>query len=148
MRVKNPIGCWSWAISNIKCTRAEFYGVIVHELASLLTTISELDLHILPALRIANWPVPATCCHFQDAIVSTHVANPLPAYMSGSDEPICPADYTWLLGRAVVKVHFTLSHLDLQHCYIPRSHFNATLQRIIVLQEHLPADLDVWSLIW
>jgi hypothetical protein len=63
--------------------------------------------------------------------------------MLGSNDLICPADYNRLLCGAIVKVYLTLSHLDLQRQYFPRSYFTATVQRIVVLQEHIPADIDI-----
>lgn len=101
----------------------------------------KLDLDVLPPFRIANWPCAPNCKPFRDAIVATHKAQPLPAFMRGSTKPILPTDYIRLLRGAVAQVNFTLSHKVLRR-KVPVSYFTITIDEIIVLQEHVPADLS------
>lgn len=72
----------------------------------------------------------------------THRAVPIPAVRYGSEDLIEPADYTRLLCGAIVHMHFTLSHKDLRRD-LPISYFTATIHKIVVLQEHVPADVDM-----
>lgn len=94
------------------------------------------------AFRIFNWPVRTECSRYLHAIVPTHRAVPIPAVRLGSEELIEPADYTRLLRGAIVQMYFTLSHKDLRRDF-PISYFTAKIHRIVVLQEHVPADVDV-----
>ncbi|KAG8719105.1 hypothetical protein FRC08_003649 [Ceratobasidium sp. 394] len=100
-----------------------------------------LDVELLPAFRMANWPVPESCARLRDAMVKTHKVNPVPAFMSGNKHPIVPTNYVCLLRGAIVHVGFTISHKVLRR-KIPISFFTATVDEIIVLQTHAPADLS------
>ncbi|KAG8790339.1 hypothetical protein FRC12_012125 [Ceratobasidium sp. 428] len=100
-----------------------------------------LDTELLPAFRIANWPVPDSCVRLRDAMVKTHQVNPLPAFMNGNKHPIVPTNYTRFLRGAIVQIGFTISHKVLRR-KIPVSFFTATIDEIVVLQSHAPADLS------
>lgn len=102
---------------------------------------AQLDLDVLPPFRIANWPCAPNCKPFRDAIIATHKAQPLPAFMRGSTKPILPSDYIHLLRGAVAQVNFTLSHKVLRR-KVPVSYFTITIDEITVFQEHVPADLS------
>ncbi|KAG9089747.1 hypothetical protein FS749_001093 [Ceratobasidium sp. UAMH 11750] len=98
------------------------------------------DTELIPAFQITNWPVPKTCVHLCNAIVKTHQVNPIPVFMNGNKHPIIPANYACFLRGTIAQVHFTVSHKTLR-CKIPSLFFSATLDKIVVLQTHTPADL-------
>ncbi|KAG8709632.1 hypothetical protein FRC08_018222 [Ceratobasidium sp. 394] len=100
-----------------------------------------LDTEVMPAFRMQNWPVQDNCIRLCDAMVKTYRVNPLPAFMDGSAHPIVPTNYTNCLRGAIVRIYFTLSHKILRR-KIPSSFFTATVDEIVVLQVHMPADLS------
>jgi hypothetical protein len=90
---------------------------------------------------MANWAYTPNVKTFRDTIIPTHKPNPLPAFNHGNTLPIDPANYTRVLRGCIAQVNFTLSHKVLRR-KIPVSFFTTTVDEIIVIQQHVPADLS------
>ncbi|QRV90290.1 hypothetical protein RhiJN_18308 [Ceratobasidium sp. AG-Ba] len=99
------------------------------------------DSEIIPAFRMANWPVPESCVRLRNAMVKTHCVNPIPAFMDGNSHPLIPSNYVGCLRGAIVQIAFTISHKVLRR-KIPISFFTATIDEITILKVHTPADLS------
>ncbi|QRV90291.1 hypothetical protein RhiJN_18309 [Ceratobasidium sp. AG-Ba] len=98
------------------------------------------DSEVEAPFRMVNWPTPANCKPFHEAILHTHKPAPVMAFVEGCSNLIEPSEYVQHLRGSIARVDFGLIHKVVGQ-EVPASVFLALIDQIVVLKHDKANDL-------